>query len=346
MLWAIGREMAMRAPSFSKFSVETVYFGGGTPSLLSASEINRLLATVAKHYTLVPKAEITLEANPDDLDDKTLSILAQSSVNRLSIGVQSFFDEDLQMMNRTHTASQAEQCVKSALSHFENLSIDLMYGVPGMSDSRWKQNVKKAFALGVPHFSSYALTVEKNTALAHFIKNKDYPPLDESLALSHFEILVCEAEKQGYVQYEIANFGKPDFFSKHNTSYWKEVPYLGIGPSAHSFLGAHRSWNVAHNARYMKAIESGQLAMETEVLSLKDRYNEYVMTGLRTIEGVSFERVSKHFGKAFVDLLDCASKPFLSAGTLELKNGILKTTKEGKFLVDGIASELFCLEED
>jgi oxygen-independent coproporphyrinogen-3 oxidase len=344
MLWALHQELAMRAQDFSEVVVETVYFGGGTPSLLSVAEIEQLLATLRKEYRLVEAPEITLEANPDDLDAATLKALGASPVNRLSIGVQSFFEEDLQMMNRAHAAVEAENCVATAARYFDKISIDLMYGVPGLSAERWRQNLQKAFDLGVTHISSYALTVEDNTALSRFIQNKSYPPLDDALALAHFQILVEETKKQGFVQYEVSNFAKPNCFSKHNTSYWKGVPYLGIGPSAHSFSGSQRAWNVANNAKYLRAIENKELAFEIETLSVTDRYNEYVMTGLRTVFGVSLEKVHQDFGTAYVAFLTKEMGSHIDAGTLELVAGVLKATPKGMFLVDGVASELFCLE--
>ena len=199
-------------------------------------------------------------------------------------------------MNRAHKSKESEACLSIASRYFDNITIDLIYGVPNMSSGRWKENLNKAFDYGVNHISSYALTVEEKTALASFIKNKTYPSLDENLALEHFNILVSETEKAGFIQYEISNFGKPEYFSKHNTSYWKGVKYIGVGPSAHSFNATHRSWNVANNAKYIKLLSNGELALETEELSLSDRYNEYIMTGLRTVFGVSLQKIEIDFG--------------------------------------------------
>ena len=245
------------------------------------------------------------------------------------------------MMNRAHSAFEAENCLTIATRYFKNITIDLIYGVPGMTNESWKKNIQTAFSFGINHISSYALTVEEKTALASFIKNKTYPPLDENLALEHFNTLVSETEKEGFVHYEISNFGKPEYFSKHNTAYWKGVKYIGIGPSAHSFNETHRSWNVANNTKYIKLLNNNELALETEKLTIADRYNEYVMTGLRTIFGVSLEKVKKDFGVEYADYLQKEMLPFLEQKTLIFEEGYLRTTKKGKFLADGIASELF-----
>lgn len=343
LLHAIQIELQLRAHELKGVQIETVYFGGGTPSLLTVKELENLWGVIVANFKLSKTLEVTLEANPDDLSDEKIKAIAQTAVNRLSIGVQSFFDEDLVMMNRAHSAKESEKCLSLATQYFENITIDLMYGIPGMSNERWKANLDKAFALGIPHISSYALTVEEKTALASFIKNKKYPPVDDGLALKHFNTLVSETAKQGFVQYEISNFGKENYFSKHNTSYWKGKPYIGVGPSAHSFSGTHRAWNVANNAKYLKSIQAGKLPLEIEELSLSDQYNEYVMTGLRTIYGVSMERIKTAFGEKFKDYIEIEMQRFLKDRTLEISNGVLKTTQKGKFLADGIAAELFYL---
>lgn len=343
LLHAIQIELQLRAHELKGVQIETVYFGGGTPSLLTVKELENLWGVIVANFKLSKTLEVTLEANPDDLSDEKIKAIAQTAVNRLSIGVQSFFDEDLVMMNRAHNAKESEKCLSLATQYFENITIDLMYGIPGMSNERWKANLDKAFALGIPHISSYALTVEEKTALASFIKNKKYPPVDDGLALKHFNTLVSETAKQGFVQYEISNFGKENYFSKHNTSYWKGKSYIGVGPSAHSFSGTHRAWNVANNAKYLKSIQAGKLPLEIEELSLSDQYNEYVMTGLRTIYGVSMERIKTAFGEKFKDYIEIEMQRFLKDRTLEISNGVLKTTQKGKFLADGIAAELFYL---
>ena len=270
--------------------------------------------------------------------------MANSPINRLSIGIQSFFDEDLQQMNRAHNSKEAKECLSEATQHFDNITVDLIYGIPNMTSERWKQNLQKVFDFGVNHISSYALTVEPKTALAAFIRQGKYPNASEELALEHFNILVDETEKQGFVHYEISNFGKPDYFSKHNTSYWFGKPYLGIGPSAHSFNVKERSWNVSNNIKYIQAIQKGKLPQEIEELSKNDHFNELVMTGLRTIWGVSLDKVAQDFGIEYKNQLLKNSQEFIKHKLMYLdENERLITTKKGKFLVDGLASDLFVI---
>lgn len=341
MLQAIQKELKLRAEELKGQKIETVYFGGGTPSLLTVYELESLWKVIEACFYLSTTPEVTLEANPDDLSEEKIKAISRTAVNRLSIGVQSFFDEDLMKMNRAHTGEESVRCLELATQYFDNITIDLMYGVPGMSNERWQANLNQAFALKIPHISSYALTVEEKTALASFIKNKTYPPLDDNLALMHFNTLIAETEKQGFVQYEISNFGKENYFSKHNTSYWKGKPYIGIGPSAHSFSGTHRAWNIANNAKYIKSIKSSNLPLEIEELSVADQYNEYIMTGLRTIYGVSIEKIETNFGEKYKNHIKAEMDCFLKDKTLHYSEGIIKTTRKGKFLADGIASELF-----
>ncbi len=343
MVEALAKELRMRKDEINE-PVESIYFGGGTPSLLETQEITLLLDVIYDNFTVSGFPEITLEANPDDLSVKKIEELICTKINRLSIGVQSFFEEDLKFMNRAHTASESEFCIREAKKYFDNITIDLIYGVPNMSDEKWRQNLKKAFELGVPHISSYALTVEEKTALANFIKKGKIAPLDENLAENHFKILVEETEKNGFVHYEISNFGKPNFFSKHNTSYWQGKPYVGIGPSAHSFNKTSRSWNVSNNTQYVKSIAAGILPLESEQLSEKDRFNEAVMTGLRTIWGVSLLKIENEFGlDRKLELLVNAQKQ-LEKGLLVLERDTLFISEKGKFLADGIASDLFLVD--
>ena len=346
MVTAINKELLLRKNELKDEKVETIYFGGGTPSLLNVSELEFLITTIYKNYDVVENPEITLEANPDDLSTEKIKELANSPINRLSIGIQSFFNDDLKFMNRAHTAEESKKCLKEATKYFDNITIDLIYGVPNMSNAKWLKNLQQAFKFGVPHISSYALTVEEKTALHTFIKNGKVPAVDENLALEHFNILVEETEKQGFIHYEISNFGKPNFFSKHNTSYWLGEKYVGVGPSAHSFNKAERSWNVANNTKYLKAIQENILPSETEILSTNNLFNEYIMTGLRTIWGVSFQKIEQEFGAQTLQQLQHNSEPFIEKGLLEIKLNSLScktlvTTKKGKFLADGIASDLF-----
>lgn len=352
LIYALKKELKLRKNELLNYNIETIYFGGGTPSLLTYGEITELLNVVYKNYNVTANPEITLEANPDDLSENVIIELSKSPVNRLSIGIQSFFDTDLKQMNRAHHAKDSKTCLEIANKYFDNISIDLIYGIPNMSLAKWEANLEQAFRFGVNHISSYALTVEPKTALASFVKQGVYPPTDEALALQHFKALISKTKAQGFIHYEISNFGKSDYFSKHNTSYWKGKPYLGVGPSAHSFSGTTRSWNVSNNSKYIKAINTGVLPKTEEQLSKKDQFNEYVMTGLRTIWGVSLDRVEHHFTANAIEHLKSTSQKFIDKGLLVIseepikfqkKTKSLKITEKGKFLVDGIASELFMI---
>ncbi len=342
MLIAINDELILRKNELNEEQIETIYFGGGTPSLLTSEELQLLLTTIYNNYKVVKNAEITLEANPDDLSSKKIKELAKLPINRLSIGIQSFFEDDLKFMNRAHTAEDSKKCLEEATQYFDNITIDLIYGVPNMTNEKWLANLKQAFKFNVPHISSYALTVEEKTALHSFIKKGKVPPVDEDLALAHFTILVNEVKKQGFKQYEISNFGKPTYFSKHNTSYWLGENYIGIGPSAHSFNGVERSWNISNNTKYIKSLQENILPSQSEKLTINNRYNEYIMTGLRTIWGVSFEKIEREFGKKYLVNIKKNAQPFIDKGLLEVfESNTLITTKNGKFLADGIASDLF-----
>lgn len=352
LLQSLIVELEMRKADFKNLRVETIYFGGGTPSLLSQQDIDMLLEAVYKNYSVCEAPEITLEANPDDLSSLKIKELAKSPVNRLSIGIQSFFEDDLKSMNRAHNAHEAKACLEEATAYFDNITIDLIYGIPNMSLEKWDANLEFAFNFGVPHISSYALTVEPKTALDNFVKKGVFPPIDEDLALQHFNHLVKRTEAAGFVHYEISNFGKPEYFSKHNTSYWQGKPYLGIGPSAHSFQGNERSWNVANNNKYIQSIAKGVLPKTAETLSQTDQFNEYVMTGLRTIWGLSLWRIEVEFGLPFLQHLKKYATPFVNEGLLTISEGVdqngqafktLVATQKGKFLIDGIASELFMI---
>lgn len=353
LVQSLIREIKLRKDELQGKTIETIYFGGGTPSLLSNDELMLIIEAVYKNFKVIQSPEITLEANPDDLTADRLNNLTSTLINRLSIGVQSFFDEDLKMMNRAHSSKEAKACLSIATRHFDNITIDLIYGIPNMSLEKWNQNLEITFDFGINHISSYALTVEPKTALHSFIKQGKYPSLDETLALQHFNHLIERTQNKGFVQYEISNFGKPNYFSKHNTSYWQGTWYLGIGPSAHSFVGNQRSWNVANNTKYIKAIQNNELPKTVEILSKKDRFNEYLMTGLRTIWGVSIDKVKTDFGDEYYNYLKSTSKKYIEQGLLAVtssdfdynQNCIEKlvTTVKGKFLVDGIASDLFMI---
>lgn len=338
---ALIHEIGMRTSETGGQVIETIYFGGGTPSLLSNEEIEAILAAVYKNYPVTDAPEITLEANPDDLTQERILELKETAINRLSIGIQSFFESDLKLMNRAHNAQEAMDCLTFASQHFDNISLDLIYGIPGASDAQWKANIEQALAFGVNHISSYALTVEPKTALAAFIKKGVIDQVDDERAQQQFFILIDALEGQGFVHYELSNFGKPGYFSRNNSAYWQGKTYLGIGPSAHSFNGEQRSWNIKNNTKYIEAIEQNRLPLEVETLSVTDKYNEYVMTGLRTIWGVSLEKVRTDFGENFEDYLLKQSDKHIKEQLLYIENEKLKVTKKGKFLSDGIASDLF-----
>ncbi len=345
MLAALAKEIILRKNE-TKEPVETIYFGGGTPSVLPQTEIDALIDTVYQHYNVIESPEITLEANPDDLTVERIQELSKSKINRLSIGIQSFFEEDLKMMNRAHNTAQAKSCLEEAVKYFENISIDLIYGIPGMTDVQWLDNINIALSYNIPHISSYALTVEPRTALRKLIdKGVIAAPKDE-VAEKHFYILIDTLQRNGYIHYELSNFGKEVFFSINNTSYWLGKTYIGIGPSAHSYNGTHRSWNIANNSIYINEIASGKLPSETEELSLSDRYNEFVMTGLRTIWGISTEKIKLDFGQAYYDHLIKTSEKPIQNGLLDYDGEKITVTQKGKFLSDGLASDLFMLNSN
>ncbi|MFV8370789.1 radical SAM family heme chaperone HemW [Flavobacterium sp. LB2P74] len=350
MVLAIAKEIQMRKSEFelldcarSDHKIETIYFGGGTPSVLTPEEINFLIAAVYSNYSVSENPEITLEANPDDLSRERIIELAKSKINRLSIGIQSFFEEDLQLMNRAHNSAEAKKCLEEATKYFDNISLDLIYGIPGMSNEKWKQNIETALSFGIPHISSYALTVEPKTALNKLIQTGKIAAPKDEVAQEHFAILVETLEANDFIHYELSNFGKPNFFSKNNSAYWLGKKYLGIGPSAHSYNGISRSWNVSNNSIYLKSIQENKVPNETEILSTADCYNEYVMTGLRTIWGVSLDRIKTEFGDEYLKYLNKQAQKFLDDDLVFIENNILKPTPKGKFLTDGIASDLFIL---
>jgi len=338
---AVCRELILRKSEYASDEIQSIYFGGGTPTVLDVTELNTILKTVYKNYKVSETAEITLEANPDDLDLEKIKQLSNTKINRLSIGIQSFHESELSAMNRAHDAEDAKKCLELATAYFDNITIDLMFGMPTMSIELWRQNLRIAFEFGIKHLSCYSLTVEPKTALEHFIKKGSHPPMDDELAAQHFEVLLEETSAHGLTHYETCSFGHPDYFSKHNTSYWLGKTYMGVGPSAHSFDGSKRSWNVSNNSKYIKALEVDKLPFESEVLSVENRFNEYIMTGLRTIWGISLGKIEADYGVKIKDHLLQNSKKFISSNTLVIEDNHLKITTSGKFLSDGIASDLF-----
>ena len=343
MVSALAKEIALRKNEFQDEVVETIYFGGGTPSILDVADIRLLIDTVYENYKVADNPEITVEANPDDLSEERLIELSNNQVNRLSIGIQSFFEDDLKMMNRAHNSAEAKKSLEIATKYFDNISIDLIYGVPGMSNEKWLENVETALSFNVPHISSYALTVEPKTALHTFIQKGIILMPDDEVAQEHFHLLVDKLEENGFIHYELSNFGKENYFSKNNSSYWLGKKYIGIGPSAHSYDGISRSWNVSNNTHYLKFLAENKLPSETETLTMTDRYNEYVMTGLRTIWGISLDRIETEFGKTYLDYLNQQAEKYIVDHLLFVDENVLRTTKSGKFLSDGIASDLFLL---
>lgn len=343
MLSALKKELALRQNEFPEQQIKSLYFGGGTPSVLSVDELKSLIDEVLKYYSFDEAIEITLEANPDDLNSTYLKELSRTEVNRLSIGTQSFFDADLELMNRAHNASQAESSIKRAQdSGFENISIDLIYGSPTSNFEQWKENLNKTIALQVPHISSYALTIEPKTALNNWISKGEISAPKENLQQEAFFYMSEFLKNNGFDHYEISNFGKPGFHSKHNTAYWQYLPYLGIGPSAHSYNGVdERSWNLANNSLYIKNLHQDILPKEVEKLSEQDRFNEMIMIGLRTTFGVNLTQLKNRFSEKILKYFDEILSEKLNEEKVMIENNHLKIPEKHWFLADGIASDFF-----
>ena len=341
LVQALHREIRLQRTYLHNDIVETIYFGGGTPSLLNAMEISQLINTIHQNLKVDSKVEITLEANPDDLNTIKLRGLGHTPVNRLSIGLQSFFDEDLKWMNRAHSAAEADLCIKTAQdAGFHNLTVDLIYGYPLLTDEKWDYNLQKVFGAGVPHVSAYAMTVESGTALASVISRGLQPAIDDSQSAVQFVYLMNEMAANGFEHYEISNFCRPGHYSRHNSSYWQRAKYLGIGPSAHSYNGDMRQWNVANNNLYIQAINGGIVPFESEVLSSTDQLNEYVMTSLRTIWGLDLQKLYTMKTSSNAELLK-AARPFFKNGWITQKDHFITLTQAGKLYADHIASQLF-----
>jgi oxygen-independent coproporphyrinogen-3 oxidase len=322
--------------------INSVYFGGGTPSILTAEEIKKILDEILTHYHVSQDAEVTLEANPDDLTKKKIKSFREAGINRLSIGVQSFSDDDLKFMNRVHNSDQAIDCVKTAGdSGFNNISIDLIYGTPGLSNEQWIRNLHTAFALNIHHLSCYSLTVEPQTTLAQFIKKGKQSPLDELKSVEQFELLMQLAGDNGYQQYEISNFAKDKMYSIHNSNYWRNEKYLGLGPSAHSYNRSFRQWNVSNNTKYIQSLFANKIPCETEELTSIQRFNEYILTSVRTMWGCNLEKIREEFGESIA--VDTSNKmmDFSSKGFMENNGGLYTLTNKGKLFSDKIAAELF-----
>ncbi|RYD76358.1 MAG: radical SAM family heme chaperone HemW [Sphingobacteriales bacterium] len=338
-------ELESRKPYLQNEPVKSIYFGGGTPSLLSVEDIEKFLQKIYTLYEVEQGAEITLEANPDDLSPEKLKALFKAGINRLSIGVQSFLQSDLEFLNRAHSAERALACIQDAQqTGFELITIDLIYGIPNQTDEAWLQNLHILQSLKIPHFSAYALTVEPKTVLDKWIKTAKSPPVNDENTARHFNLLTNWAAENNYEHYEISNFCLPGFYAKHNTAYWQGSKYIGIGPSAHSFNGKSRQWNVANNVKYLQNIKEEKPYFELEELGVNERYNEYIMTGLRTKWGCKINFIHDEFGAAFVTYLLENAKPYINQNLLFLNENTLLITRNGKLLADRIISDLFYIE--
>ncbi len=341
---AILLELNQRKEYLNNEIIETIYFGGGTPSLLDINEIQSILSEIGKLFQISSTVEITLEANPDDLKISKIKELKASGINRLSIGIQSFFDEDLKYMNRAHNAEEANIVINNCLEEgFKDLSIDLIYGGSTLSDENWQKNIEKALNSGINHLSAYCLTVEDKTALSNFILKGKYKPLDEEKSIRHFEMLKKMVKDYGFEQYEISNFSKSKNYSKHNTNYWKAAKYLGVGPSAHSFDGISRQWNIRNNAQYIKGVNEDVTYYEMEILKESDRFNEYLMTALRTKWGVNYEYIQKNFDEKYIHSI---GKQLNHIESFVTKNKVgFQLNSMGMNIADKVISELFYLDE-
>jgi oxygen-independent coproporphyrinogen III oxidase len=339
---ALLKEIQMRSSYLGSDTVETIYFGGGTPSLLPASSIRSILEAILDHFKMGDDPEITLEANPDDMQPALLREWKLMGINRLSVGIQSFFPEDLLWMNRAHTPEQAFYALESAgREGFDNISLDLIFGSPGLTDEKWGKNLQTAVSLDPAHLSCYALTVEPKTALFQMIRQKKTDNIQPEKQATQFNMGVKALESAGYEHYEISSFAKPGKRSRHNSAYWQSKRYLGLGPSAHSFDGHSRQWNVSNNAGYIKSINKGQISGESEVLRPADRLNEYIMTSLRTLEGLDLQYVGEEFGKEKEIRLKDHTAAYILSRQMIRENNKLLLTPEGKLFADGIAAALF-----
>ena len=337
MLGSLLKETELQKDYLENEAVETIYFGGGTPSILQISDLRFQIEKIKELFNTAKDSEITLEANPDDITEEKLAGWKEIGINRLSIGVQSFFEEDLLWMNRAHNAEQAVSSLQLAVKYFDNITMDLIYGHPLLSNEKWKQNVEKVIALNIPHISCYALTVEPKTPLYKMIKEKKKEDIQQEKQAEQFLLLMEWLENAGYEHYEISNFAKPGFRSRHNSSYWQGKKYLGLGPSAHSFNGESRQWNISNNNIYIESLEKNEISFEKEILTQSQKANEYIMTSLRTMEGIDINKIPE----AMSYEVQAASKKFIESGKLTLKENKLILTKEGKLFADGIAADLF-----
>ncbi len=342
---ALCSEIEKRRDYLGSNVLSSIYFGGGTPSILEKDDLQLIFNTISKYFSSSDDIEITLEANPDDLTKPKVEVLKALGVNRLSIGVQSFFDSDLQWMNRAHTSGEATDAIRNAQDvGITNLTVDLIYGSPYLTHKMWHENVERVLNMGIQHISAYCLTVEEKTALHHMIKKGRFKPLDQDHANEQFAFLIDILTKNGFEHYEISNFAKPGFRALHNTNYWLGAKYLGVGPAAHSYNGVSRSWNIANNKKYIDTITEGQLPLETEYLTPSMRYNEYVMTSLRTSWGVDAAQIQDLYPD-FLPYFEEYIKKHLEKGMVWVHDGHYVLTHEGKFFADKVAMDLFWVDE-
>jgi putative oxygen-independent coproporphyrinogen III oxidase len=345
MIDAICHEAGLQHQYAPGQAIETVYFGGGTPSMLEPQLLSQLMDSLNRNYIFSAEPEITLEANPDDITPESLRLWKTIGINRLSIGVQSFRDEDLRYLNRVHDAGKALKCLQQAQEEgFSNLTLDLIFGIPTLDDAGWLSNIKTATDLKIPHISAYALTVEPRTALDLMIRKGKAKPVDEQQSARQFELMMQVMKEEGYLHYEISNYCLPGQFARHNTAYWKGETYLGLGPSAHSYNGQSRQWNVSSIKEYLEAIDRNSIPAESEKLSVEQTYNEYVMTGLRTMWGCNNLDIRLKFGARFSEYFSANTVPWIKNGNMDKSGDIYTLTKKGKLLADGIASDLFFVD--
>ena len=344
-LRAIEKEMELRGEYIDDDTLETIYLGGGTPSRLSGNDLERIFNAISRRFSIAEGAEITLEANPDDIRPDYLSALRDLPINRISMGIQSFRPEDLRLLNRRHDREQAIRAVELCQAHgFTNLSIDLIYGLPGQTPEAWEENLRQAIRLGTPHLSAYHLTYEEGTALYKRLQAGQVEPVDEEVSVTLFHILTERMAEAGFQHYEISNFARPGFHARHNSAYWIGKPYLGLGPSAHSYNRTSREWNVASLPLYLRGIESGQPATERETLDLSTRYNDFIITGLRTMWGISLDKLRTEFGEALLAYCQKQALPYIQRGLLRQENDRLALSQAGILLSDGIMSELMYIK--
>ena len=340
---SITDEIILKA-KFNKEVIETIYFGGGTPSILDLNDFEKILNSIFKNHKIGADPEITLEANPDDLSKVKLKNLKKQSINRLSIGVQSFVEKELKLMNRAHDSNKAIKSIEMSKLIFDNISVDLLYGLPDSSVDTLNYNIDILTKFNVNHISSYAITLEPKTALEKYVKKGLVELPDDNIVFDQFIYVNKELIANNYINYELSSFAKPNFFSKNNTAYWKRKKYIGIGPSAHSYDGINRSWNISNNKKYVDQINSGNLYYKTEKLSKIDHYNEYIMTGLRTMWGISLGYIENKFDKQFKNYFLKNVKKYVDQNLIKINDDVYKTTESGRFLADGIASELFMID--